>query len=938
MWGHPKPGWLLVLCLLILVVGTASTPPALAAWPVDQPVVPGVSTSDVTVAPDHRVGLLEGTCSSSDLDPFSDLSPAGDPLWSVPAGGDLATLDSCLAPFYDHAGNAYFTGIDGSGGRHLVSYDAAGALRWSVPLLYGLNVNYRATGGYGAPPYPPGPGDIAEGADGNIYLLDSRDLGYSTGLQIHLRSFDAATGASLLDINLETGAPDQVYPGALLQTSANGVLVGTNAGARFYSYAGQLQWTGTYWGGNTGIPDLGLRDRTPDGGFVAMNEYPRSGTCSSPSSDPAQIVIQVDKVTPSGLAWSTTFPVAGTTGTCMDAAGPIRVHGTPDGGAIVVQDPWYSGRHTLTGIGPNGIVRWTLPTDTDSIEDVRVGGDGTAVVIEHATRSCAVVYTCGRLLLHFISTTTGAQSRPDILIDTPDPSASALTMYGDGAETVLPQLVNAQADTDRLVIAYSTTNDPGDPNAEYVRIDAIPVPGLGSDVAFNSDPPLNPGPGGGGNPAPPPVSQPPAGMALSLTGPSGLTAGQVGSLTAHVTDPSGDPVSGTLVSFSLSGPNSGSHSQCAAGAPCSSLAGNVQFSYRGAHPGTDHITAWIDLNGDRTPTAGEPQATVAVSWKPPPGNTAYVAMGDSFSSGEGLGAPYEAGTDDDFAPSPNHCHRNTNAYGPLLSRAHGLHGLKSLTFVACSGATTDDLIHPNIANGGEPAQITRVGPATKTITLTIGGNDLGFADVLTRCVTGPGNPHAKAGCTQSASLRQDAAERLAVLAGTRPDKNGQATIRTPDGRPIWSLPGILKRLHAAAPQARIYFAGYPHLFGDLPDRYTGDPASAAFCRVDPLHEVAYEDAQWINLITDELDLTIKRAVANARASHIAAEFVDVIPGFAGHGLCDAKASWINGLRIDTHGINTIYDGYTPRPESFHPTHNGQTRGYAANLRAAGVGL
>ena len=46
---------------------------------------------------------------------------------------------------------------------------------------------------------------------------------------------------------LRQGAADQVTPGALVQPTATGVLVGTNEGARFYSYAGQLESDGDAW-------------------------------------------------------------------------------------------------------------------------------------------------------------------------------------------------------------------------------------------------------------------------------------------------------------------------------------------------------------------------------------------------------------------------------------------------------------------------------------------------------------------------------------------------------------------------------------------------------------------------------------------------------------------------------------------------------------------
>jgi hypothetical protein len=101
-----------------------------------------------------------------------------------------------------------------------------------------------------------------------------------------------------------------------------------------------------------------------------------------------------------------------------------------------------------------------------------------------------------------------------------------------------------------------------------------------------------------------------------------------------------------------------------------------------------------------------------------------VALGDSYSAGEGLGC-YDPNTD----TSADECHRSSYAYSNdvLPSAIH--------LFVACSGATTDNIWDK--ANGshyGEQAQINYVGGAT-TATLTIGGNDAGFDGIAQSCAS-----------------------------------------------------------------------------------------------------------------------------------------------------------------------------------------------------------
>jgi lysophospholipase L1-like esterase len=100
----------------------------------------------------------------------------------------------------------------------------------------------------------------------------------------------------------------------------------------------------------------------------------------------------------------------------------------------------------------------------------------------------------------------------------------------------------------------------------------------------------------------------------------------------------------------------------------------------------------------------------------PPGSR-YVAMGSSFGAGPGLkkrapGSPRRAG-------------RSTANYAHLVAAALDL-DLHDVTF---SGATTGDLVSP--AAGGRPAQLDAVTPETRLVTITAGGNDVGFLPRLT---------------------------------------------------------------------------------------------------------------------------------------------------------------------------------------------------------------
>src|SRR5436190_8715465 len=93
--------------------------------------------------------------------------------------------------------------------------------------------------------------------------------------------------------------------------------------------------------------------------------------------------------------------------------------------------------------------------------------------------------------------------------------------------------------------------------------------------------------------------------------------------------------------------------------------------------------------------------------------TVYAAVGDSYSSGVGAGSYGSSGS----------CYRSSKAYAQLWTNAHAG---TSLSFLACSGARTGDVIN----------QANSIPAGTTLVTVTVGGNDAGFTDVITTCTLG----------------------------------------------------------------------------------------------------------------------------------------------------------------------------------------------------------
>ncbi|RGC67886.1 Lipase 1 precursor [Micromonospora sp. MW-13] len=226
----------------------------------------------------------------------------------------------------------------------------------------------------------------------------------------------------------------------------------------------------------------------------------------------------------------------------------------------------------------------------------------------------------------------------------------------------------------------------------------------------------------------------------------------------------------------------------------------------------------------------------------------YVALGDSYSSGVGAG-PYDQST----------CLRSEKSYAPLWAAANQV---ASFTFPACGGAVTADVIG---------SQVNALSTGTTLVTITIGGNDAGFADVITSCRFG-----STSSCT-------DAVNEAKVFA-------------------TGELPGRLDRTYAAirdrAPNARLIVLGYPRLFE------TGSCGLLAMS--------TYKRT----ILNEAADLLA--SVTAGRAAAAGATFADTRPYFAGHGVC-AAAPWIR----DVSGVI----------EAYHPNADGYRYGYLPALTA-----
>ncbi|WP_438297136.1 SGNH/GDSL hydrolase family protein [Streptomyces sp. HUAS TT7] len=296
----------------------------------------------------------------------------------------------------------------------------------------------------------------------------------------------------------------------------------------------------------------------------------------------------------------------------------------------------------------------------------------------------------------------------------------------------------------------------------------------------------------------------------------------------------------------------------------------------------------------------------------------YVALGDSFSSGEG-NPPYDAGTD----RRGDKCHRSPRAYPHLLNSPRWPLGTES--FDACSGADTTAIFSGSPGNH-EGSQFDRLNAATTIVTLTAGGNNADFANTLRQCVYGPIVPGGSANCPQNLVANPAGGARITLHDREQTLIDGLAE-DSPRGP---SLHTLYQAIHDRAPHARIYVLLYPHLFNLTPGKARCDLYGTA-----KMHAfISQTNINWLNQTVDTADKKIEDEVAAVRQTGVNIEAVDPRPlfdnpsttGGQGHGVCSTHGVWFNGLHIK---------GFDSAPESFHPNKQGQ-QAFADALQLAAL--
>ncbi|MBC7307816.1 MAG: SGNH/GDSL hydrolase family protein [Dietzia sp.] len=256
------------------------------------------------------------------------------------------------------------------------------------------------------------------------------------------------------------------------------------------------------------------------------------------------------------------------------------------------------------------------------------------------------------------------------------------------------------------------------------------------------------------------------------------------------------------------------------------------------------------------------------------GPSKYVALGDSYAA-VGKIAPGAWGA------GPVACVRTDDAYPTVVARELGVG-----TFVnaSCGGAVADDFLA--VGRTGAPPQFDALDADTDLVTMTIGGNDVGFAAVIVACALRPNTAPELLplvdGATASLSKGFDPTAGCSDVI----DRQAARALETLDQRMDAVYAGIAER----APQARVVTVGY---LAAVPadDRIIEQSPACA-----PFMAISREERAKVRGFQDSINRVVRDAAERNGATV-------VIPDEPGHSMCTPPENrWVDFTGLDTGAV------------------------------------
>jgi len=228
----------------------------------------------------------------------------------------------------------------------------------------------------------------------------------------------------------------------------------------------------------------------------------------------------------------------------------------------------------------------------------------------------------------------------------------------------------------------------------------------------------------------------------------------------------------------------------------------------------------------------------------------YVALGDSFTAGPVI--PLQI--------PPLGCLKSDHNYPHLAAP-----DLRPPTFrdASCSGAKTDHMTRQqNVEPGPNPPQFDSLDADTRIVSVGIGGNDIGFTEILRNC-------------SSSSPQGQPCQDRYVSGA------NDEISERIKDTAP--KIAAVLQGIHARSPKAAVYVVSYLPI---LPEPDQDLAADGPGCY--PQIPVAYADVPYLRDKQKELNQMLADQAAGNNAS-----LVDAYSAGIGHDACQLPSvRWV----------------------------------------------
>ena len=223
----------------------------------------------------------------------------------------------------------------------------------------------------------------------------------------------------------------------------------------------------------------------------------------------------------------------------------------------------------------------------------------------------------------------------------------------------------------------------------------------------------------------------------------------------------------------------------------------------------------------------------------------YVSLGDSYAAGPFIPNPV----------LPLGCLKSDHNYPHLAAPSIG-----SLKDPSCSGAKTDDMTNPQSVeiDGPNPPQFNSLEAGTEVVSVTIGGNDIGFSEIAQSCITL--NPFSSPCKDKYDSGGKDQiAERVAATAP--------------------KVAAVLQGIHSRSPKVRVYVVNYPAIF----------PETGSGCW--PQMPISFSDAPYLRAKQQELN-----AMLATQAANNGAKLANWYQASIGHDACKSSSvRWVEPL-------------------------------------------